>query len=99
MLGKLKLKQERAKFNQFNWKTCNDLKRLQVDLECCNPNLGLVIKAKACKVASQKWSPGIKIHAPINVGQCEGMNLHTPKWAPTLGIGIPMDFQFFKEKL
>jgi hypothetical protein len=27
------------------------------------------------------------------------MNPHTPKWAPTLGIGIPMDFQTFREQL
>ncbi len=26
------------------------------------------------------------------------MNPHTPKWAPTLGIGVPMDFQIFREK-
>jgi len=24
------------------------------------------------------------------------MNPHTPKWAPTLGIGVPMDFQIFR---
>jgi hypothetical protein len=24
------------------------------------------------------------------------MNLHIPKWVPTLGIGVPMDFQIFK---
>jgi hypothetical protein len=22
---------------------------------------------------------------------CEGMNSHTPKWVPTLGVGVPMD--------
>lgn len=27
------------------------------------------------------------------------MNAHTPKWAPTLGVRISMDFQFFKEQL
>jgi hypothetical protein len=27
------------------------------------------------------------------------MNPHTPKWAPTLGIGVPMDSQIFKGRL
>jgi len=29
--------------------------------------------------------------------ECEGMNPHTPKWIPTLGVGIPMEFQVFKK--
>jgi len=24
-------------------------------------------------------------------GKCEGMNLHTPKGASTLGVGVPVD--------
>jgi hypothetical protein len=32
------------------------------------------------------------------VGKCEGMSPHTPKWAPTLGVGFLMDFQIFKEQ-
>jgi len=27
------------------------------------------------------------------------MNLHTPKWVPTLGVGIPLKFWIFKEWL
>jgi hypothetical protein len=27
------------------------------------------------------------------------MNPHTPKWAPTLGVGLPMDFQWTLEFL
>jgi hypothetical protein len=47
---------------------------------CChNPNLGLVTKAKACKVASQEGSPGVTSHAPGSAKECEGVNLHTPK--------------------
>jgi hypothetical protein len=37
------------------------------------------------------------IHTFGSVGKCEGMNSHTPNWAPTLGIGILMDFQIFKK--
>jgi hypothetical protein len=59
---------------------------------CCNYNLGLVIEAKAFKGAGQKWSMGFTFHALENVGKCEGMNPHTPKWAPTLGIGV-LNFQ------
>ncbi len=31
--------------------------------------------------------------------ECEEMNLHTPKWTPTLGIGVLMDFWILKEQL
>jgi hypothetical protein len=50
-----------------------------VDLLCRNPNLGLTTKAWACKGASQEESLGVTSHAPRNVGECEGMNLHIPK--------------------
>jgi hypothetical protein len=64
---------------------------LLISFLCChNPSLGLANKARACEGASQKWSPGVTFHAPGNVGECEGMNLHTPKWVPTLGVGVPM---------
>jgi len=29
--------------------------------------------------------------------ECEGLNPHIPKWIPTLGVGIPMEFQIFKK--
>jgi hypothetical protein len=61
-----------------------------------NPSLGLATKAKACESAGQEWNMGVTFHAPGSVGECEGMNLHTPKWTPTLGVGVPMDFQIFK---
>jgi hypothetical protein len=48
-------------------------------LYCCKPNLGLVTKARACKGVGQEKSPGIIFHALKNVGECEGMNPHTPK--------------------
>jgi hypothetical protein len=62
-------------------------------------SLGLATKARACKGASQEWSPGVTFHAPRNVGVCEGMNSHTPTWALTLGVKILMDFQIFKRQL
>jgi hypothetical protein len=42
---------------------------------------------------------GVIFHAPGSVGECEGMNPHTPKWAPTLGVGVPMDSRIFKKWL
>jgi len=51
-----------------------------------------VTKARACKVAGQERKPGSE-------RKCEGMNLHTPKGASTLGVGVPIDFRMFKEQL
>ncbi len=56
-----------------------------------NPSLGLATKVRACKGAGQEGSPRITSHAPGNVGECEGMNTHTPKQAFILGIRVPMD--------
>jgi hypothetical protein len=44
-------------------------------------------------------SPRVTFHAFENARKCEGMNLHIAKWAPTLGVGVPMDFQIFKKRL
>jgi hypothetical protein len=35
----------------------------------------------------------------MSEGKCEGMNLHTPKGASTLGIGVPVDSRMFREQL
>ncbi len=60
-------------------------------MDCCNPSLGLVTKAKACKIANQKRKLDRE-------QKCEGMNLHTPKGASTLGVGVSVDSQMFKER-
>jgi hypothetical protein len=59
-----------------------------------NPNIGLATKARACKVAGQKGSLGVK---PKSEGKCEGMNPHTPKGTSTLGVGILVDSQIFRK--
>jgi hypothetical protein len=48
-------------------------------------SLGLMTKARGCKVASQdrKFRSERK---------CKGMNPHTPKGAFILGVGVPVDF-------
>jgi hypothetical protein len=64
-----------------------------------NPNLGLTTKAKACRGAGQEEILGITSHAPRSVGECEGMNPHTFKGAPILGVEVPMDSQIFRKQL
>jgi hypothetical protein len=66
---------------------------------CRNPSLGLATKAKAYKGAGQERSSGITSQTPRSVGKCEGMNLHTPKRVPTLGVGVSVDSQIFREQL
>jgi hypothetical protein len=69
---------------------------------CRNLNIRLATKARACKGEDQEGSPRITSHVPRSVGECEGMNPHTPKWtpkwAPTLRVRILMDSQIFREQ-
>jgi hypothetical protein len=58
---------------------------------CRNPSLGLTTKARACKGTGQE---GI-----LGMWESVKMNTHTPKWAPMLGVGVPVDSQIFKERL
>jgi hypothetical protein len=70
-----------------------------VHVGCHNPSLGFATKARACKNAGQEGSPGVTFHAPGSAKECEGMNPHTPKGTPTLGVGVPVDSQIFREQL
>jgi len=58
-----------------------------------------VTKARGCKDAGQKGSPRGRPHAPESAKECEGIDLHTPKGTPTLGIGVSVDSRMFKEQL
>jgi hypothetical protein len=40
---------------------------------------------------SQEGSLGVTSHVLGSVGECEGINLHTPKCTLILGIGVQMD--------
>jgi len=64
-----------------------------------NPSLGLATKARAHNSAGQKGSLGATSYIPRSAGECERMNPHTPKWTPTLGVGILMDSRIFREQL
>jgi len=61
--------------------------------------LGSRPNVRTCKSAGQEGSLRVTSHVPKSVGDCEGMNLHTPKWAPTLGIGVQMDSWSFRKWL
>jgi len=80
--------------------TKKNKKNLKLGLEigvrifCCNPSLGL---AKGCKVVSQEGSLGIMPHAFGSARKCEGIDPHTPKGPPTLGVGVPVDSRMFRE--
>jgi hypothetical protein len=45
---------------------------------CCNLSLGLMIKARACKDASQKWGPRVTFLAPMSVKECKGVWRNEP---------------------
>jgi hypothetical protein len=59
-----------------------------IDSNCRNPNLGLATKARGYKVASQEKDLGVTSHAHGSAKECEGMNPHTPKWTPMLGVRV-----------
>jgi hypothetical protein len=56
-----------------------------------NRSLRLATKVRVCKGAGQKWSSRVTFHILGSVGECEGMNPHTPKWVPTLGVKVLMN--------
>jgi len=39
------------------------------------------------------------LHALESARECEGIDPHTPKGTPTLGVRIPMDSQIFRGRL
>jgi len=45
----------------------------------------------------QKGSPGVMLHVFGSARECEGINPHTPKGTPTLGVRDPVDSQMFRE--
>jgi hypothetical protein len=44
-----------------------------------------------CKGVGREGNMGVTLHDLGNLGECEGMNSHIPKWVPTLGVGMLMD--------
>jgi hypothetical protein len=60
--------------------------------------LGSQPRQGGCKVVGQEGSPGIMPHAPRSAKECEGIDSDIPKGTPTLGVGVPVDSQMFKEQ-
>jgi len=56
------------------------------------------VKAKGSPRVKPRRSPGITSHTPGSVKKCEGVNPHTPKATPTLGDGVSVDSQNFRER-
>jgi len=67
-------------------------------IHCHNPSLGLATKAKGLQGCGPRESSGVTSHTPGSVRKCEGVNPHTPKATPTLGDGVVVDFQNFREQ-
>jgi len=65
--------------------------------KCHDSSFRLMTKARACKGVGREGSLGVTFHTPRSVGECEGMNSHTPKLAPTFGGGVSMDSRIFKK--
>jgi hypothetical protein len=69
------------------------------DKSCHNPSFGLTTKARAYRSAGQEGSLVVTFHTPGSAKEYEGMNLHTPKGTPILGVGVPEDSRIFRERL
>ncbi len=65
---------------------------------CHNLTFGLVTKAKGLQECRPRGSPGVTSHIRRSVRKCEGVNLHTPKVTFTLGDGVPVNSQNFRER-
>jgi hypothetical protein len=57
------------------------------NISCRNPGLGLATKARGLQSCGPSSRPGSHITCSRDCRECEGMNLHTPKWIPMLGVG------------
>jgi hypothetical protein len=64
-----------------------------------NLSFGLATKAKGLQKCGPKGSLGVTSHILGSVRKCEGVNPQTPKATPTLGDGVPVDSQNFREQI
>ncbi len=59
--------------------------------------LGSRPRQKGLQGCRPKGSLGVTSETPVSARECEGVSLHTPKATPTLGEGVPVDSQNFRE--
>jgi hypothetical protein len=55
---------------------------------CRNLSLGLMTKARGLQGYGPRGTPGSRITCSRECKECEGMNPHTHKWIPVLGVGV-----------
>jgi hypothetical protein len=60
--------------------------------------LGSRPRQKGLQGCRPKGSLGVTSETPGSEGECEGVNHHTPKATPTLGDGVPVDSENFRER-
>jgi hypothetical protein len=53
-------------------------------------------QGKGLQGCGPKRKPRVILHALGSARECEGIDLHTPKRTPTLGVGVPMDSWIFR---
>jgi hypothetical protein len=59
--------------------------------------LGSRPRQKGLQGCGPKGSLGVTLETSGSARECEGVSLHTPKATPTLGKGVPVDSQNFRE--
>jgi hypothetical protein len=60
--------------------------------------LGSRLRQKGLQGCGPKGSLGVTSETPGSARECEGVSLHTPRATPTLGEGVPVDSQNFREQ-
>ncbi len=60
--------------------------------------LGSRPRQKGLQGCGPKGSLRVTSETSGSEGECEGVSHHTPKETPTLGNGVPVDFQNFRER-
>ncbi len=57
--------------------------------KCRNLSFGLATKARGLQGCTPRGRPMSHFTCSWECKECEGMNLHTPKGTPMLGVGVP----------
>jgi hypothetical protein len=66
---------------------------------CCNPSLGLVTKARGCKVVGQKGDPEVTSHALDNAKSVREWTFTLPNELQCWELESQMDLQIFRVRL
>jgi hypothetical protein len=81
----------RRKGNTLFWNYCT--------ISVTTLALGLRPRQEGCKVMGQEGTPRSHFTCSRECKECEGMNPHTPKGTPMLGVEVPKDSRIFKARL